>query len=523
MNSPPLPLDPTVFGYPADCAVTLHQTHIGWVYLAGDHAFKLKKAVKFDFLDFTTVEKRHWACDREVTLNRRLCPDLYIDLLPVLEDDGKKRIHFPGTQEKGRVVDWLVRMKRLPLVRMLDRLLTDNSVSTADVEAIARVLTPFYQRQRGTIVPGGLGDLEAVRVNVEENLREGAQLDASVLSPGALRILNQAALGFLKNNGELIRQRAKDGFIVDGHGDLRAENICLPLGQPPVLFDCIEFNDRFRVGDSALDAAYLAMDLASRDRHDLSRAFLDCYRAGSDPNVPEKLMTFYLGYRAFVKGKVAAWICADPAVGAQQREGARAQATGLFDLAVRYALSREPLLIVFCGAAGSGKSTLAAELSRRLGCAHESSDILRDQVVPRGAPVKERYSGKATSAVYDLLHQKARENLTAKHPVVLDATFTKASLRRKVAAIAGECNGRAILVWAQSSPESIAAHLAKRASNGKNFGSEADEEVSRRQQAGFEAPKEGEGFDVVCPIDTRGELSESFKRVWESVTAAVKL
>jgi aminoglycoside phosphotransferase family enzyme/predicted kinase len=524
----PLPLDPLVFGCEVKDLVTLHQTHIGWVYLVGRYAFKLKKPVKYDFLDFTTVEQRRWACDREVTLNRRLCPDLYIGLFPVKECGQRKWIEFsvaqtvnPQDSVVGSIVDWVIWMNRLPEDRMLDRLLQANAVTRADVESISSVLTPFYSRQRGSIAPGGLGDLDAVRVNVEENLHEGKDLDPALLSPVALSILSRAALGFLERNSALIGQRAKDGFVVDCHGDLRAENICLPLGSAPVLFDCIEFNDRFRICDSALDITYLAMDLASRGRDDLSSALLDAYRKGCDPNVPEKLLAFYLGYRAFVKAKVAAWIGSDKAVGEAQRTASCAQAVSLFGLSLRYALSREPILIVFCGPAGSGKSTLAAELSRRLGFPHHSSDILRDQVVPRGAAVKERYSSEATGAVYELLYQKAREQLKAQRPVVLDATFTKATLRRKVAEIAKENGARSVLIWAQSTPESIAGHLAERERSGQAFGSEAGAEVSQRQQAGFEPPTDREGFDSVIPIDTTSGLAPTNAKVWEAVLAAL--
>jgi aminoglycoside phosphotransferase family enzyme/predicted kinase len=532
-SSAPLPLRAGAFGLDApEEPIELIQTHIGWVYLARSHAFKLKKHVKFDFLDFTTLEQRRWACEREIALNARLCPDLYLGLRAVRRDaNGGVRVDpaltLPVDKEEagtgaGEIVDWAVWMRRLPLERMLDRLLQENKVTATDCEAIADVLAPFYMKQRGAISPGGLGDFEAVRGNVEENLREGAAVDTSVLAPEALRLIATRAHGYLKRHGDVIRQRAKDGFVVDGHGDLRAENVCLPLpvGAPPLLFDCIEFNDRFRVIDSCLDAAFLAMDLDSRGREDLSAAFLNRYRYACDPNLPPDLLDFYLGYRAFVKGKVAAWIMADKDVPPAQREFSRTQARALFDLAVRYALRRKPVLIVCCGVAGSGKSTLARELAARLKCEHIASDVVRDEVVPRGRPPAERYTQAASMRVYQILYEGAARALSEKRTVILDGTFTRKEVRQRAVTAAKSANAYAIVIHAACTPENIEAHMHQREAARDAFGSEADPAVAREQLAGFETPTVSE-CDALCRIDTNGSLETAREQAWRQVTGSL--
>ena len=538
----PLALTPQTFGQdPSGPPVELLQTHIGWVYLVGAYAFKLKKQVKYDFLDFTALSQRQWACTREVILNRRLCPELYIGLVPVLRsDDGRTFIdpryvlledgseagfdaRLPEIESRAgaRIVDWAVWMRRLPAERMLDRMLAAGAVTVADAAAIAAILGDFYRRQRGQVPPGGLGDLAAVRVNVEENLREGAQLDRAALSAASLALIERRARHFLNRHGELIQRRAADGFVVDGHGDLRAENICLPAGQPPLLFDCIEFNDRFRICDSALDAAFLAMDFDARGRGDLSRALLEHYQAACDPQLPPRLLNFYQGYRAFVKGKVCAWIAADVQVEAAQREHARVEAVQFFDLAVRYALQGEAVLFVFCGMAGSGKSTLAADLSRRLNAAHFATDLLRKEIVPRGLPPEERYAPAQSYRVYRALLERGAEVLQKSQMAVLDGTFTRKSIRAEAAQMAAKHGARAILVWADCPPERIAAHLEERRKAGALCGSEAGAAISERQRAAFSKPSAREGFSAVCRIDTGASLDSARAAMWEAVLAAL--
>lgn len=517
----PLPLDPAAFGQSSG-DVSLVQTHIGYVYLIGELAFKLKKPVKFDFLDFTTVEKRHWACQREVELNRRLCPDLYLALLPIVERNGRRQLEF-SPNPQGAVIDWAVQMRRMPEDRMLDQLLVRGEVNANDAIRIADTLADFYQRQRAQKFDAqGNGSLKVVRFNVEENLGEGKSLDRSILAAGALKFIAARARYFLDKYGSLIEERERDGFVVDGHGDLRAENINLPENGGPLLFDCIEFNDRFRIVDSALDVAFLAMDFDSRGREDLSAALLERYAERCDPKIHPKLLNFYLGYRAFIKGKVAAWIAADPHVSAQQKQKSVEQGRMLFDLAVRYSLRDEPALLVFCGPAGSGKSTLATELSRRLKCAHFATDRVRDEVVPRGSPVEQRYAPETSGRVYQLLYERAAQKLRKGETVILDGTFTTPERRRPAAEIATWCGARAVLVWADANAKGIASHLDERARNGETHGSEASHDISRKQQASFVAPREDEpGFSAICRIDTSVTPEKSHVATWDAVLAAL--
>ena len=526
--SAPLPLSALSFGLDSSLGdATLVQTHIGWVYLIGAYAFKLKKHVKFDFLDFTTLEKRRWACEREIVLNSRLCPEIYIGLRAVEEQaDGVKCLvkevdasntGSPTAARATRIVDWAVWMRRLPAERMADLLLKNDAVERKDVEGIADVLAPFYLQQRGLIAPGGLGDLAAVTFNIEENLREGAGLDQGLLDSAALSFIGRRARSFLKEHGELVSERARQGFVVDGHGDLRSENICLPLNAAPVLFDCIEFNDRFRIGDSALDIAYLAMDLDARGRGDLSRAFLKRYTESCDARLSPLLLNFYLGYRAFVKGKVQAWIAGDANVEAAHKQHAADEAKNLFDLCVRYALPRRPFLILLCGVSGSGKSTLARNLAQRLRWAHLATDLIRDEIVPRGTPPALRYAPENSASVYQVLGERARQALTGGQSVICDGTFTWAASRSELCDEAHRAGALAILIWVDCEPGRAAAHIEKRQACGESFGSEADAAISINQRLSFQNPSADESFDAFISIPTDQSLEASLSRMWHAL------
>lgn len=545
-KSAPLPLTSQAFGLRRG-KVKLIQTHIGWVYVMGKYAFKLKKHVKFDFLDFTTLKGRRWACEREIELNRRLCPDLYLGLCPVLQNRANRTRLVqmavpttPGANYKvprsERLIDWAVWMRRMPESRMLNRLLDADVVSIRDVARIADTLSNFYLRQRrpnGGKKSGG-GELKSIRFNINENLREGNSLDRALLSAGALRLIGTRARKFLREHIGVIKARVRDGFVVDGHGDLRAENICLPQKGPPLLFDCIEFNDRFRICDTALDAAFLAMDLDSHGRHDLSRAFLRRYEERCDRALPPKLLNFYLGYRAFVKAKVAAWIAADGSIRTEQRSAAEIQSRQLFDLAVRYALQRQRVLLVFCGVSGSGKSSLASHVAARLNCTHLATDILRDEIVPRGTPAEKRYAPAVSGRVYELLYKRAAALLsldTLSGPaaargvpspvVILDGTFLSAAGRKRAAQIARRADACSVLVWADSPRAAIESHFKQRKTSRQFFGSEAALEISLKQQAQFETPSSREGFGALCRIDTSQSLSASAAETWNRVLEAL--
>lgn len=286
--------------YPTE-KISLIETHISWVLLTDSYAYKVKKPLKFSFLDFSTPEKRRLACKQEVTLNRRLAPQMYLGVLPVRSEEGQLRIDGPA----GVVVDHVVLMRRMDESRQMDLLMEGGEVGKAEVEQIAVVLAAFHRRAQK--VPGGTSfeelleeftDIGSVIPFVEKHL---GQREAFLLEE-----VNQWVPGFLEEVRERVGERDRLGYVIDGHGDLHCRNIFLL--DPPVIFDCIEFNADLRSLDMLSEIAFLCMDLERYGRPDLARAFTGKYLAENPimgTETDQTLLLFYKMYRANVRIKVS--------------------------------------------------------------------------------------------------------------------------------------------------------------------------------------------------------------------------
>jgi aminoglycoside phosphotransferase family enzyme len=275
----------------------LVQTHISWVLIGGKEVFKIKKPVKFSFLDFSTLERRKMFCEEEVRLNRRLSPDVYLGVVPITGEKGA-----PAFGGKGGTLDYAVRMKKLDRERMMDRLVMQGKLGKEDMAALAAVVADFHAKTevvRGefgspALVLSQIADLGNHRSAIEKACRLGKWVDDILLRSGQ----------FLKNNEALLKRRVAQGRIRDCHGDLHTRNVFFQDGIRIV--DCIEFSRDFRCIDVASDIAFMAMDLDYCGREDLSRAFVDAYMARSDDEELEELLPLYKCYRANVRAKIAA-------------------------------------------------------------------------------------------------------------------------------------------------------------------------------------------------------------------------
>ncbi len=307
-----------VESYPAPTTrVEAVETHMSWVFLTDQHAYKLKKPVRHAFLDFSTLDARKAHCEEELRLNRRLAPDVYLDVV-ALTADASGRLALAGD---GAPLEWLVKMRRLPRDRMLDAALARGDVRDEHVAAVAAVLSAFY----GSLVPIGMSlaeygdrlarDVEACR----RELRTPAHELPAALFEGTADEL----LGFVARESALLAARLQAGRIVEGHGDLRPEHVCLL--ERPVVIDCLEFNREFRVLDVADELAYLAMECARLGAPSTGeKIFTACCERMGD-RVPPALFRFYCGYRALVRAKIAAWHSKDVPVAEIEKWRTRAR------------------------------------------------------------------------------------------------------------------------------------------------------------------------------------------------------
>lgn len=424
--------------YPQHPAQITHlQTHISHVFLTGGLVYKVKKPIRYDFLDFSTLAKRGYFCRQEVRLNRRLTKNLYLGVARITEQNGRLAVNGPG-----RVVEYAVLMREMPQDRMMDRLLAAGQVGGKEIQGLVRILAPFYRKARTGGAVNKDGRLAVLRKNTEENFSETRPFVGQLVSAAVYKTVVGYTRRFIDQNRLLLEGRIAKGRIRDCHGDLHSGNICL---EPEIkIYDCIEFNHRFRYSDVACDLAFLAMDLDFHGYPVLSRLLVREYvRLAQDPEA-KLLMNFYKCYRACVRAKIHSFASAESEIPAKERRDHRRLAGRYFQLALDYARADRPLpLIVFFGLMGTGKSTLARALSRKTGWRVVSTDRVRKQLA-RVKPTDRQwepfgkgiYSRDLSAKTYRAMREEAEQLLKKGHPVILDGSYKKQEERRALLELA---------------------------------------------------------------------------------------
>ncbi len=308
--------------------VELAQTQMSFVFLTDGYVYKVKKPVNLGYLDYTTLDKRHFFCQQEVALNRRLCPEVYLGVLPITREEG---ISIGG---KGEVLEYAVKMRRLPDDRMMSVLLKQDAVSPEMMNHLAQKLVQFHQKAETSAAISVFGEIDAIRINTEENFNQTEKYLGRIITLKQYQRIKEYTEDMLKAKASLFRERVKGGRIRDCHGDLHAAHICFSDGI--CIYDCIEFNDRFRYCDVASEIAFLAMDMDHYGRADLSQSFVDAYVAFGRDKELLKLLSFYKCYRAYVRGKVESFKLDDPHISKEEKGGILAVATNYFELAGSY-------------------------------------------------------------------------------------------------------------------------------------------------------------------------------------------
>ena len=490
-------------------SVELVQTHVSYIFLTDRFAYKVKKPVDFGFLNFSTLDRRRFYCNEEVRLNRRLCPDIYLGVVEVRETPGGA-----GFTGDGRIIDYAVKMKRLPAERMFDRLLDEGKVSVEDVRAIARVVGGFHLRaERGDEI-GGYGGIDAIRANWEENFLQTRRFAGDTLSGRDLGFIENWVDRFIGENVATFTRRVAGGFIRDCDGDIHMENICLDADGGICIFDCIEFNTRFRYSDTAADIAFLLMDFDVNSRPDLCVPFLDEYiRTTGDCGVTD-VVDFYKVYRAYIRGKVESLRILDPQIPPADKEAARERSRRYFRLARGYIARRAlpPSLILTCGLTGTGKSFIARELAFDLGLEIVSSDVVRKELAGI-APTEHRrdrhgegiYTNAATIRTYGALFERAEAALAAGRSIIVDATFRRRPDRDMFRQLAARHGAGFFLIYATCPEETARQRLAAREGQA-NETSDGRWDIYLLQKGEFHAPADDE--TGVIGIDTSKQVTE---------------
>jgi len=427
----------------------VRETHAAVVFLVGDRAYKMKKPVDLGFLDFSTEPARLAACRREVALNRRLAPDVYLGVTDVTGPDGRPCEH-------------LVVMRRMPEDRRLSTLVRAAAPIDDELRHIAHLVAAFHARCERSPDIAAEGSRDALRARWTASFDQLRPFHGKVLDPQLAAEVERLTLRFLAGREPLFAARMRDGYIVDGHGDLLADDIfCLPDG--PRVLDCLEFDDRLRYLDQLDDAAFLAMDLERLDAPELAARFLGWYVEFAGDPAPPSLLHHYLAYRAFVRAKVA---ClrhhqGDPA--------AADEARALTDLTHRHLATAAVTLVLVGGLPGTGKSTLAGGVADQLGVTLLSSDRVRKELAAvdpdRPAPAGYRegiYTPAWTERTYAELLTRAERLLTLGESVVLDASWTDRAARTAATDVAARAHSDLIALRCEAPAEVAAARMRQR-------------------------------------------------------------
>lgn len=476
--------------------VELVQTHVSWIFLTDTHAYKIKKPVDLGFLNFSTIDRRRFYCNEEIKYNSRLSPDIYEGVVELRQINGGAG--FRGT---GQILDYAVKMKRLPAERMLDRLVTDNNVSAAELRDVARVIAEFHRVIPTSAAISEYGRPDRIRFNWIENFEQATAFENTTLPAPERETVRSWVWSFMEQHAGLFTERVDRGFIRECDGDIHLENICL-TDRKVYIFDCIEFSDRLRCCDTAADVAFLLMDLDFRDRPDLSKELLSTYVDVSGDSGMLALLDFYKVYRAFVRGKIESFHSIDTGIDQQQRSNAVSRAIRYFRLARGY-IERSrlrPTLFITCGLMGCGKSTLAAQLSFELGIAAFNSDTTRKQMagIPSETTVCDTfgqglYSEQITRETYNELLKLAEVEIEAGRSVIVDACFIHRQQRQQFADLARRYGIRLVILLVSCSEPINRRRLSQRVASGRSV-SDGRAELLTSQRKTFETPDNTEGL-----------------------------
>jgi hypothetical protein len=472
--------------------VRVAQTHASVVFLAGEHAYKVKKPVDLGFLDFSTLEKRRACCEAEVRLNRRLAPDVYLGVVPITATAGGAVVGGAGDP-----IEYAVHMRRLDQGRHLAALLERGELDGGLLERVAARLAAFHAAAAGGPEVAASASFPNVAGNCLDNYALAGGFVGDTISRAVLERARALTAAELERRRPLIEARAGAGVPRDGHGDLRLEHVYHFPDEPPprdlVVIDCVEFNDRLRRCDPVSDIAFLGMELEFHRRPELARAFTDAWFRSTRDDEGRALLPLYTSYRHAVRGKVRSLQAHEEEVAPPDRERARQRARAHFLLALgRLAPPGEkPCLVLAGGLPGTGKSTLARRLEAAAGFERISSDATRKRLAgigettPAGAPFGEGlYTPAWDERTYGECLLRATSLLFEGRRVLVDASFREERRRRAFLQAADDLGVPAIVLLCEAGEATARRRLADRTGDA----SDAGWEVYRAVAACWEAP-----------------------------------
>ncbi|MBI1424164.1 MAG: AAA family ATPase [Gammaproteobacteria bacterium] len=513
-------LTPENFDHPVS-GIELLETHISWVILTGDYVYKIKKPVNLGFLDFSSLTQRRFYCEEELRLNRRLAPAIYLDVIPI-----RGTSDAPHVGGDGDIIDYAVRMRQFPQSAQLDRLLQHGNLPAGYLDDIADVVARFHARVDKAPAAMQYGEPEQVWQPVEENF---AQIREREHRADILEQLDSLQDWSRRNFADLqavMRQRKRDGFVRECHGDLHLRNIAW-FENAPVIFDCIEFNPALRWIDVISDITFLFMDLIDRRQPALAYRMLNRYLSHTGDYAGLVLLPFYFVYRAMVRAKVNCIRLSQSDLSAQERAVDEQEFAGYLALAQSFIRRRKPSLMITWGLSASGKSTISEGLLAALGAVRLRSDVERKRLVGIDALTRAKsipgagiYTAEMSDRTYAHLLRQAQTLLSAGFPVIVDAAFLAAARRKPFAELARQLQVPFVILQCVASASCLRQRICQRADDA----SDADLAILENQLRQF-TPLAAEELPDTITIDTEqavdiAKLAQHVRAHAEDVTNA---
>jgi len=481
--------NPALYPHPVE-GFKVIETHISWVILTGSYAYKMKKPVNFGFLDFTDLADRKHFCEQELRLNQRMAPDLYLRVLPITGSADA-----PVIDGDGEPIEYLLQMREFPQTQLMAEVQARGELTDAHIDALAEQIAQFHLNVAQ--VPSGhpLNSAEAIVAPMRQNFEQIRPLLAEQSDLQQLDALNDWTETSIARLQPLLKQRAEQGFIRECHGDLHLGNATI-IDDKVVLFDCIEFNEPFRLIDIASDAAFLAMDLEDRGLKCQARRFINGWLERTGDYASLELLNLYKAYRALVRAKVNLFRLHQEQDAVQRRVILR-QYRGYANLAESYSAIPSRFLAITHGVSAVGKSQVALRLVEALGAIRLRSDVERKRLLGEqpetlGTELDAGiYSAEAGETTYQRLHALAESALNAGFSVVIDATYLKQK-QRQAAWLIAESTGVPFMILSCEAPEAVIEQwLGQRQAEGGDP-SDATMAVIKAQQASREPLSERE-------------------------------
>lgn len=472
--------NPALYDHPVT-EFKLYQTHISWVLLTGEYAYKIKKPMDFGFLNFTTLEKRQFFCQQELKLNQRLAPELYLDVLPI---SGSEEAPLLG--DGSAPFEYAIKVRQFDNDKLLSVLQADNGLTQAHMDSLTCQIADFHSRIAKADDSTVLGNPEEVLAPAQQNFD---QIKEMLSDKDALNQLAQLE-GWMQDTftrlQPLFARRKAQGMVRECHGDIHLGNAVL-IGDDVTLFDCIEFNDEFRWIDVISDIAFLVMDLEARGENKLARHVSNLYLELTGDYEGIQLLSFYKSYRAMVRAKVTRFMLLDPGIDDSQRETLEQDYQSYIDLAESYTVFEQPFMLITHGVSGSGKSSISRDVIQELGVIRIRSDVERKRLF--GLDASERshseldqgiYTPEATEKTYARLTELADFIVHSATPVIIDATNLKRWQRDALREKAEQLGVSALTLSFTASEETLRRWVKKRQVQGDDA-SEAGLEVLEKQ------------------------------------------